>query len=161
MFKSALAFLFISVGCGLLLVFTADLTAPRIEQNRLAARLDIARTLLAPLPAEVNLALPISGTCDAVLLLNMVSPGYAGDIQLLARWQPAAGVAMRVVAHSETPGIGDFIDHTRGPWLAGWDDTLEGDIPTIDGIGRATITTNAIKYAFSQALHRAEVHCER
>jgi electron transport complex protein RnfG len=126
------------VGAGLLAVFQ-HFAAPRIEQQRQAAA---ERTLLDLLPAgsydNHPLARPIALPASELLgnppptqawlatregvpvavLLPATAKGYEGPIQLLLAIRPDGRLlATKVLAHRETPGIGDRIEPARSAWL--------------------------------------------
>lgn len=100
--------------------------------------------------------------------------GYAGPIELLLGLDPDGELlGVRVVSHSETPGLGDKIDLAKDDWILGFDGrSLEnttpeqwrvtkdgGDIDTLTG---ATITPRAVVEAVYEGLvffgeHRDEL----
>ena len=110
---SFVALLAIGGACAFLLSAVNEHTAPHIEANRTAQRLSVINDIL---PAEVALPTSLSfpfGNCEHGLIMQIVEPGYAGNIEFLAVFQ-TEGMSLRVVRHQETPGIGDFIG---GSWL--------------------------------------------
>lgn len=89
--------------------------------------------------------------------------GYAGDIELLVAVSAAREVlAVGLIQHRETPGIGDRIEPERSNWLA----QLTGaKAPLahrphghIDRLSGATITTQAVLEAVNQALAWSAQH---
>ncbi len=52
-------------------------------------------------------------------LLQVTAPnGYSGDIRLLvAIWADGSLAGVRVLAHKETPGLGDYIEEQRSDWI--------------------------------------------
>ncbi len=92
----------------------------------------------------------------AVVLESVAPDGYSGDIRLLIAIAPDGTVlGVRVVAHRETPGLGDFIDSrkskwierfmgksTRNPPLAAW--RVRKDGGDFDQYTGATITSRAV-----------------
>lgn len=52
-------------------------------------------------------------------LLTVTAPnGYSGDIHLLvAIWADNRLAGVRVIAHKETPGLGDYIEAERDEWI--------------------------------------------
>jgi len=88
--------------------------------------------------------------------------GYAGTIRLLVL--PEANntaqnsehktiTAVRVISHSETPGIGDFIELDKSNWILNFNSLILGaDVDTtvnrmqvqLDAVTGATITRRAI-----------------
>lgn len=105
----------------------------------------------------------------AVLALT-TREGYSGPIRLLVGMQPDGRVvAVRVVEHRETPGLGDGIELRRSDWIrqfAGtrrddpaadaWrPDRRGGDFDTLTG---ATITSSAVIRAVHAALVLYDEH---
>ena len=87
--------------------------------------------------------------------------GYNGDIHLwLAKDQKARVLAVRIISHKETPGIGDRVDHRVSDWL----DQFEGHSSEgsnwrlrsaggdFDGITGATVTSRAVVNAVAASL---------
>ena len=80
--------------------------------------------------------------------------GYAGPIEFLAAFRPdrdgtGALAGVRVTGHRETPGLGDFIDTARGPWILQFSDRLPEEVDAVTG---ATITSEALKRGVSALL---------
>ena len=80
--------------------------------------------------------------------------GYAGEIEFLAAFRPdrdgtGALAGVRVTGHRETPGLGDFIDTARSPWILQFSDRSPEDVDAVTG---ATITSEALKRAVSGLL---------
>lgn len=96
------------------------------------------------------------GELVAVVLEPVAPDGYSGAIRLLIAIAPDGTVlGVRVVAHRETPGLGDFIDtrksnwierftgkSTRDPPLASW--RVRKDGGDFDQYTGATITSRAV-----------------
>jgi electron transport complex protein RnfG len=58
----------------------------------------------------------------ASLLLVTAPNGYSGDIHLLvAIWADGTVAGVRVLSHKETPGLGDYIEDKRSPWVHQFD----------------------------------------
>lgn len=55
----------------------------------------------------------------AALVFEVIAPdGYSGKIKLLVAVRANGEVAgVRVVAHNETPGLGDYIDAAKSKWI--------------------------------------------
>lgn len=73
--------------------------------------------------------------------------GYAGTIEMLAAFKPGddgmqALAGVRVTKHQETPGLGDFIDTARSPWILQFSDRPPQQVDAVTG---ATITSEAVK----------------
>ena len=109
----------------------------------------------------------------AGVVLEAVAPdGYSGDIALLIGIDAAGTVTgVRVTAHRETPGLGDYIDRAKSDWIdqfsgtsllapanRGWNVKKDGG--QFDARAGATITPRAVVKAVKRALdyfarHRA------
>ena len=58
----------------------------------------------------------------AALLLVTAPNGYSGEIKLLIGvWADGSLAGVRVIAHKETPGLGDYIEDKRSPWVHQFD----------------------------------------
>jgi electron transport complex protein RnfG len=120
-----------------------------------------------PLPGQTDIEADVFGSCTTWLFTRTEVDGYAGPIYLTALWRVSQasgdtqGLSMRVIAHRETPGIGDFIDHTRSPWITDLDNTSAQAYAQLDAVSGATITSNAIKRAASEIFNRLEIYCGR
>lgn len=185
MVKLALSLLMIGGTCGLLLVATDRLTTDQISHNREArARELMADMLGAPVVASVvdpdvdpvvssffdsfferreadwDTQTDTFGTCDDWLFSRVKSNGYAGVIDLLVLWRSdSGGFVMRVTQHRETPGIGDFIDHSRSAWITALDAQTADAYTEVDNVSGATITTAAIRRAALIAQQQVEDFC--
>ncbi|MGV6850704.1 MAG: electron transport complex subunit RsxG [bacterium] len=141
--KPALLLTMVSLVGGSILAFTQKETEPLIiEQERLAT----LRSLHSIIPKEIHdsdllehqLSIPpdeslktISNTkvfrawkdnkpAICVFQIN-TEDGYSGTIKLLIGIQPNGELSgVRVIAHTETPGLGDAIHQDRSPWILGF-----------------------------------------
>ena len=148
--------------CGLLLVATDGVTAEQIKLNREArARAVMADMLGGPLPADLDVHAPTTGDCAGAIFARVAASGYAGEIDLLALRETPGRFKLRVTRHRETPGIGDFIDHTRDPWITRFDGIDAEAWAAIDNVSGATVTTAAIRRAAGTAAQQVRDHCER
>lgn len=100
----------------------------------------------------------------AVVLEPIAPDGYSGDIRLLIAIAPDGTVlGVRVVAHRETPGLGDFIDTRKSNWierfkgkstlsppLAAW--RVRKDGGDFDQYTGATVTSRAVVGTVSRTL---------
>lgn len=160
MVKTLLSLVLIGAVCGLLLVGTHRLTADEIQLNREAqARALMTEMLGAPLPAGFDIQASAAGDCADWVFQSITVNGYAGAIDLRVFWRVDEGLVMRVTHHRETPGIGDFIDHSRDPWMATLDGLTATEVANIDAVSGATITTHAIRQAATRAALGLEEHC--
>lgn len=98
--------------------------------------------------------------------------GYSGPIQLLIGVYADGTLAgVRVLAHKETPGLGDGIDEKRSPWILAFaGKSLENpplehwkvkkDGGAFDQFTGATVTPRAIVKATRQFLEYVQTHQE-
>ncbi len=181
--SAALLGLFAVVGTGLV-ALTYDQTHERIAANEREALLRSLHALVPPESHDNNLAddtieltSPFHFGTDAPItvyrarrdhhpvaaVFSTIAPdGYSGNIKLLvAVRQDATLAGVRVVAHRETPGLGDRIDERRSDWIHVFDDRslnnpaskdwkVKRDGGIFDQLTGATITPRAIV----QAVHR-------
>lgn len=107
-------------------------------------------------------------------LFKVAQRGYAGDIQvLMAVDSEGKTLGVRVLKHSETPGLGDKIEVKKDPWVKSFDGKSLGD-PTpdkwavkkdggiFDQFAGATITPRAVVKAVKGGMdfyteHRKEI----
>ncbi len=107
-------------------------------------------------------------------VFNAIAPdGYSGDIHLLIGVYHDGRIAgVRVVKHSETPGLGDAIEARKSDWILGFDGrsllnpAAEGwkvkrDGGEFDQITGATITPRAIVKTVKNTLDYFEANRER
>jgi len=60
----------------------------------------------------------LKGKTAGVILEAIAHDGYSGDIKLLIAIRADGSISgVRVLAHKETPGLGDYIDITHGNWI--------------------------------------------
>ena len=178
-----LAFAFIGT---LLLASVFDVTRAPIEASEKAARLSLFKEILpaenydndllasqvtiAPnallgnrLPSIVNVAKQQQQTAG-VILEAIAHDGYSGDIKLLIAIRADGSISgVRVLAHKETPGLGDYIDIAHGNWIKLFDNEslektaaekwqVKKDGGQYDYMVGATITPRAVVKAVKQAL---------
>ena len=177
--------LFAVIGTALV-VYTFDNTRDRIAANERATLLRKLHQLIPP-DAHDNILLDdaitvsdksLLGTSGEVtvfrarkagqpvaLVITAVAPdGYSGTIKLLVGIRADGTLnGVRVVAHRETPGLGDAIDETRSDWIHQFDNKsldkpaldrwkVRKDGGDFDQLTGATITPRAIVKAVRQAL---------
>jgi Na+-translocating ferredoxin:NAD+ oxidoreductase subunit G len=106
----------------------------------------------------------------AVILTPVAPGGYSGPIRLLVGILADGTVSgVRVVAHRETPGLGDKIEIERDDWILGFDGRSLEDPPharwavrrddgVFDQFTGATITARAVVSAVRDALIYFEAH---
>ena len=123
-----------------LLVFTFTRTEPTIERSRQAEKLSLLTQVLPPALYDNDLlasqqTLPpheLLGTrqptamwvarrgetITAVVLEAIAPDGYGGSIDLVVGIDVDGTVTgVRVTAHRETPGLGDYIVRSKSPWI--------------------------------------------
>ncbi|WP_337878966.1 electron transport complex subunit RsxG [Rheinheimera sp.] len=112
------------------------------------------------------------GVVKAYLVETTAPDGYSGNIELLAAISPELTVlGVRVLAHKETPGLGDKIELKRHPWilsfagkvLASADDksfAVKKDGGQFDQFAGATITPRAVVKAVKNAAIYIQQHPE-
>jgi len=105
-----------------------------------------------------------------VILPATARDGYSGDIRALVGVRRDGSVAgVRVVAHRETPGLGDKVDLRKSDWildfnerslvdpaLSGWNVEKEGGV--FDQFTGATVTPRAVILATRRALEYATLN---
>ena len=179
------------IGLGGLLGLRA-LTAERIAAQERAVALQALAVLLPPggfdndpVTDRINLIAPAwlgsdaalsvrrarRGEAWSALIVEAIAPdGYNGDIRLLVGVDAQGRVlGARVLAHQETPGLGDGIDAARGPWIESFRDRSLGDTPldawrvradggSFDQLAGATITPRAVVRAVRRVLQFVAAH---
>ena len=123
-----------------LLVFTFNRTQPSIERSQQAAKLAqlnqvlphllydndlIASQRSVPPDSQLGTQQPSAmwvarrgDTVTAVVLEAVAPEGYSGNINFLIGIDLNGGVTgVRVTSHRETPGLGDYIDRQKSPWI--------------------------------------------
>lgn len=114
-------------------------------------------------PTTANIA-RLNGVPVAVILEAIAHDGYSGDIKLLVAIDSVGIISgVRVIKHTETPGLGDYIDIAKSQWIklfdresltktssANWAVTKDGG--TFDYMAGATITPRAVIKAVHKAL---------
>ena len=107
-------------------------------------------------------------------LFKVAERGYAGEIQILmAVDSDGKTLGVRVLKHSETPGLGDKIEVKKAPWVKRFDGKSLGDpVPekwavkkdggVFDQFAGATITPRAVVKAVKGGMdfftaHKAEI----
>lgn len=106
----------------------------------------------------------------AALATVVATEGYAGPIRLLIGvWADGRIAGVRVLAHKETPGLGDRIDIERSDWIRGFDGRsladpaaaqwrVKKDGGVFDQFTGATITPRAVVKAVHGFLDYAQAH---
>ena len=120
-------------------------------------------------PIEINRA-KINNKPAAVILEAIAPDGYSGDIKLLIAIRADGALSgVRVLAHKETPGLGDYIDILRGNWIKQFDNEsltktalplwhVKKDDGKFDYMAGATITPRAVVKAVAKALQYFQIN---
>ena len=106
----------------------------------------------------------LQGQPVALVMTATAPDGYSGSIRLLVGIRADDTLSgVRVVAHRETPGLGDAIDEQRSDWIFGFDGkslsdpeparwAVKKDGGDFDQLTGATITPRAIVKAVKRSL---------
>lgn len=128
-----------------------------------AARLPAAPELGDAEPTTVYRAF-LNGTPSAAVMEIVAPDGYAGKIKMVIAVRASGQVlGVRVVDHHETPGLGDYIDIAKNPWIniftgkslvdpdaKGWKVRKDGG--TFEHNTGATVTPRAVIKAVHKSL---------
>ena len=132
-----------------------------------AVTLDAAPELGLDAPARILRARK-SGRIEALVLEAVAPDGYSGKIRLLLALRADGEViGVRVVAHKETPGLGDYIEPQKDrnkarPWITQFDGLNPATIDAhawqvrkdggrFDSVAGATVTPRAVVKAVRKA----------
>ncbi|MES2013890.1 MAG: electron transport complex subunit RsxG [Pseudomonadota bacterium] len=175
-----------------LLAYIFEITRAPIEASEKEARLALFKQILperaydndllkevvsiAPndmlgnrLPAEANIA-KLNHQAAGVILEAIAHDGYSGDIKMLIAIRADGSVSgVRVLAHKETPGLGDYIDIARGNWIKLFNEEslsktsaqqwqVKKDGGKFDYMVGATITPRAVVKAVAKSLQFFEMN---
>jgi electron transport complex protein RnfG len=111
-----------------------------------------------------------AGAPVAAVLMPTAPDGYAGRIRLMVAVAYDGTIAgVRVLAHQETPGLGDLIDAKRSDWITRFsgrslgdprreDWKVKRDGGVFDQFTGATVTPRAVVKAVRNALEFFEAH---
>lgn len=112
----------------------------------------------------------LASVATAVILETTARDGYSGDIKLLMAVRNDGSISgVRVIAHKETPGLGDYIDILHGDWIKSFDHLsltthpsgqwkVKKDGGQFDYMAGATITPRAVVNITQAALHYVEAN---
>lgn len=184
-----LAFAFVGT---LLLAYVFEITRAPIEASEKEARLALFKQILpessynndllkdiveiAPneqlgnrLPTIANIA-KLDNKTVGVILEAIAHDGYSGDIKLLIAIRADGSISgVRVLAHKETPGLGDYIDIAHGNWIKLFNEESVHKTPPekwqvmkdggkFDYMVGATITPRAVVKAILKAVQYFEMN---
>lgn len=114
----------------------------------------------------------LGGQPSAIILEATAPDGYSGDIKLLVAVKADGELAgVRVLAHKETPGLGDYIETAHGDWIKSFDGEslaktadevwkVKKDGGKFDYMAGATITPRAVVKAVHKVLKYYAAHRE-
>lgn len=123
-----------------------------------------ASDLLGTDEATIAYRARLKGEPSAVVLSAIAPDGYGGKISLILAVKASGELAgVRVVTHKETPGLGDYIELPKSPWIKGFDGKsrevykdadwkVKKDGGKFDYMAGATITPRAVVKAVHKAL---------
>lgn len=175
-----------------LMAYVFNITKTPIEKSEAAARMALFRQIvpehmhdndllkdtitIAPndllgnrQPTIANRA-RINNAPAAVILEAIAHDGYSGDIKLLIAIKYDGSISgVRVLTHKETPGLGDYIDITKGDWIKLFNEEslvrtsdenwkVKKDGGQFDYMAGATITPRAVVKAVHKALQYFEAN---
>lgn len=148
----------------------SQLIAPEAYDNDLLVdNFELPAGELADRPLRVYRARK-QGQPVAVVMNTIAPDGYGGSIYLLVGINYDGTVAgVRVVAHHETPGLGDGIDEERSDWILGFNGrsldnppaalwAVKKDGGVFDQFTGATITPRAVVKAVHDTLLYYRAH---
>lgn len=184
--KPAVILVIFAAGGAALLAGTHWITADRIAQEQRRARMAslyeivprethsndmLDDTIRVTAPERLGTPEPVTvyrarrdGEPHAVVMEVIAPDGYSGPIRLLVGILADGSLAgVRVVAHRETPGLGDFIEADKSDWIRQFEGLSLGDPPreewavrkdggAFDQMTGATITPRAVVGAIRRAL---------
>ncbi len=134
---------------------------PAIHDNDL---LEQPLILQDPEAAPVVVYRALRGLQVTGVAYRIDAAGYAGEIELILGLDAEGGVlGVRVLSHTETPGLGDKIELAKDDWILGFDGRSLDDPPaegwavkkdggTFDQFSGATITPRAVIGAIRRGL---------
>lgn len=106
----------------------------------------------------------LGGSPSAMAINASATDGYAGPIRLIVGIDATGRVlGVRVISHTETPGLGDPIEESRSDWIRRFEGRALGDAPAarwtvkpdggdFDAFTGATITPRAVTNAVRRVL---------
>lgn len=147
------------------------LPAALYDNDLLASRREISADRLLGTRQPSSVWVGRRGREATAVVLEAVAPdGYSGSIALLIGIDAQGGVTgVRVTAHRETPGLGDFVERSKSAWVEQfvgksatnppprrWKVAKDGG--AFDARAGATITPRAVVKAVRGALDYFEKH---
>lgn len=145
----------------------AQVIAPELHDNDLLAD---TLTLDGPNDKPLTIYRATRGSTVTALAYEVVGQGYAGPIDVLLGLDAEGRIlGARVLAHTETPGLGDKIEVNRADWILDFNGRSLGDPPPerwavkkdggeFDQFSGATITPRAVVGAIRNGLEFFAAH---
>ena len=181
MFRHGLILGLFCLGFGLLLAMTDEITLADIGARAME---DKQNSLSQVLPDELHDNNPVTDTLALTndegkeitvfrarkggqvtgVAYEIFGSGYAGEIRLMMGVDPSGKViGVRVLAHKETPGLGDKIEVKKGDWIERFSGLSLGNPPVerwkvkkdggqFDQFAGATITARGVVAAIRRGL---------
>ncbi|MEO0573821.1 MAG: RnfABCDGE type electron transport complex subunit G [Pseudomonadota bacterium] len=189
--RSTLTLVFFAIIASAVVAVTWVNTKQRIADNNEAARvarfaavlgavtfdtIDTDKPHVIPTPHTLPGNAPVTYVtvrrADAIVawVFRITAKGYSGPIQMMIGVTTDVRISgVRVITHSETPGLGDDIERSKSDWIESFNgmqvrgetDTqwaLKRDGGSFDGFTGASITPRAVIQAVAQTLRWAERH---
>jgi Na+-translocating ferredoxin:NAD+ oxidoreductase subunit G len=190
--KTAITLIAFAVVFTALLAFVFQITKTPIEKAEAKARMALFGQIVPPnmhdndlLKDSISIApnallgntqptianrARLNNAPQAVILEAIAHDGYAGDIKLLIAIKYDGSIAgVRVLAHKETPGLGDYIDIAKDNWIKLFNGesliktvsekwTVKKDGGAFNYMAGATITPRAVVKAVHKALQYFEAN---
>ncbi|OUS21190.1 electron transporter RnfG ['Osedax' symbiont bacterium Rs2_46_30_T18] len=113
----------------------------------------------------------VKGRVTTIIFPVRSSQGYSGDISLLVGINADTSIAgVRVITHTETPGLGDKLELKKSPWLHSFTGlkkvaeqpwAVKKDGGQFDQFTGATITPRAVVNAVGKSLDYFHKHRQR
>jgi electron transport complex protein RnfG len=145
--------------------FDRVLAGVTYDNDLLADRIEVRDPELLGTDASVPVyRARLAGRPVAAILEPVAPDGYSGPIRLLVAVQPDGRLlGVRVLAHRETPGLGDAIEERRSDWIHSFDGRSLEDPPMprwkvrkdggdFDQLTGATVTPRAVVSAVRNTL---------
>jgi electron transport complex protein RnfG len=162
--------------CAILLALANEFTRNEIIQRQKEDLQNSLRQVIPPDRYDNDLVASTIEIADKTIYLakkageitavafNVSEPGYGGTIKLVMGVDMAGNIlGVRVISHSETPGLGDKIEVRKHTWIRGFDGrslsepkpdlwAVKKDGGVFDQFSGATITPRAIVKAVKDGL---------
>jgi electron transport complex protein RnfG len=150
-----------------LLASLGQVIPPKIHDNDL-----LARPIILPAASGETATVyrALRGQEVTGVAFRVTGQGDGGAIELILGVDGRGGIlGTRVLAHAETPGLGDKIEVQRDTWILGFDGLSLGDPPVerwrakkdggnFDQFTSATVTPRAVVAALKQGLEFFQAH---